>query len=97
MCSGAHWNLTALDADVDYPKAVSSLGLSWFDTVNLKKRQPMLPPFIIEQIRRREEAQRRKTESKQPRLELPVDVYEPANEPEGAEEDRHRGVVVVDL
>jgi hypothetical protein len=57
----------------------------------------MLPPFIIEQIRKREEAQRRKTDALQPRVELPVDVYEPANEPDGAEEDRHRGVVVVDL
>jgi hypothetical protein len=57
----------------------------------------MLPPFIIEQIRRREEAQRRKTDAKQPRLELPIDVPAPASEPESAEEDRHRGVVVVDL
>lgn len=57
----------------------------------------MLPPFIIEQIRRREEAQRKKSDAKQPRVELPIDVYQPAPEPEGAEEDRHRGVVVVDL
>ena len=57
----------------------------------------MLPPFIIEQIRKREEAQRRKTDAnKQPRMELPIDVYQPANEPE-ADEDQHRGVVVVDL
>jgi hypothetical protein len=57
----------------------------------------MLPPFIIEQIRRREEAQRRKTDAKQPRLELPIDLYEPVPEPDGAEEERHRGVVIVDL
>jgi hypothetical protein len=57
----------------------------------------MLPPFIIEQIRRREEAQRKKSDAKQPRVELPIDVYQPAPEPEGVEEDRHRGVVVVDL
>jgi hypothetical protein len=57
----------------------------------------MLPPFIIEQIRRREEAQRRKSDAKQPRLELPLDIPEPASEPESAEEDRQRGVVVVDL
>jgi hypothetical protein len=56
----------------------------------------MLPPFIIEQIRRREEAQRRKTDAKQPRIELPLDVYPPAKEPE-ADEDQQRGVVVVDL
>jgi hypothetical protein len=72
----------------------------------------MLPPFIIEQIRRREEAQRRKSDAKQPRLELPVDVhrpgaprpgsipgsgYEPAGEPDGSDEDHNRGVVIVDL
>jgi hypothetical protein len=57
----------------------------------------MLPPFIIEQIRRREEAQRRKSDAKQPRLELPLDIPQPASEPESADEDRHRGVVVVDL
>jgi hypothetical protein len=57
----------------------------------------MLPPFIIEQIRRREEAQRRKTsDAKQPRLELPLDIHRPAPEPE-ADEDQHRGVVIVDL
>jgi hypothetical protein len=57
----------------------------------------MLPPFIIEQIRRREEAQRRKSDAKQPRLELPMDVYRPAAEPEGVDEDHNRGVVIVDL
>jgi hypothetical protein len=58
----------------------------------------MLPPFIIEQIRRREEAQRKKSDAaKQPRLELPLDVYRPAAEPEGADEDQHRGVVILDL
>lgn len=57
----------------------------------------MLPPFIIEQIRRREEAaQRKKTDAKQPRLELPIDVYEPIKEPE-SDDERHRGVVIVDL
>jgi hypothetical protein len=57
----------------------------------------MLPPFIIEQIRRREEAQRRKSDAKQPRLELPVDAHRPASEPEGADEDHNRGVLIVDL
>lgn len=62
-----------------------------------KKRRPMLPPFIIEQIRRREEAQRRKSDAKQPRLEVPMDIHRPASESEGADEDQHRGVVIVDL
>ena len=57
----------------------------------------MLPPFIIEQIRRREEAQRRKSDAKQPRLELPLDVHRPAAEPDGSDEDHNRGVVIVDL
>jgi hypothetical protein len=57
----------------------------------------MLPPFIIEQIRRREEAQRRKTDAKQPRLELPLDIHRPAVEPDAADEDSQRGVLIVDL
>jgi hypothetical protein len=57
----------------------------------------MLPPFIIEQIRRREEEERcRREQLDQPRLELPVDVYHPVP----AREDREpaeRGVVILDL
>ena len=55
----------------------------------------MLPPFIIEQIRRREEAQRRKTDARQPRLELPIEVLEPAREPESVDDER--GVLIVDI
>ena len=61
---------------------------------------PMLPPFIIDQIRRREEAERRRIERDQPRVELPVDVYRPAPRPQPeAEEpdDPERGVVILDL
>jgi hypothetical protein len=57
----------------------------------------MLPPFIIEQIRRREEERCRREQADQPRLELPVDVYHPV---EPAREDREpaeRGVVILDL
>jgi hypothetical protein len=55
----------------------------------------MLPPFIIDQIRRREEEERRKHELEQPRLELPDDVYRPAREqPEEAPE---RGVIILEL
>lgn len=54
----------------------------------------MLPPFIIEQIRRREEQQRRRSE--QPTLELPVEL--PAAPPaDRDEDDRDRGVLIVDL
>lgn len=56
----------------------------------------MLPPFIIDQIRRREEEERRKQELEQPRLELPEDIYRrPAREqPEEAPE---RGVIILEL
>lgn len=53
----------------------------------------MLPPFIIEQIRKREEDSRHKHE--QPRVHLPV----PPPPPPGDEhdEDANRGVVIIDL
>lgn len=58
----------------------------------------MLPPFIIEQIRRREEAaQRRKSDAKQPRLELPLDVYEPAKKESDSDDERQHGVIIVEL
>jgi len=55
----------------------------------------MLPPFIIDQIRRREEEERRKQELEQPRLELPDDVYRPARERQ--EETPERGVIILEL
>ena len=59
----------------------------------------MLPPFIIEQIRKREEEERRR-DANQPRLELPID-YPPARPPvrenEVDEENRDRGFVILDL
>lgn len=55
----------------------------------------MLPPFIIEQIRQREEQARRDRQAEQPRLELPMDIPRP--DPSGQEDDVERGVVVVDL
>jgi hypothetical protein len=55
----------------------------------------MLPPFIIEQIRQREERERRN--APQPFLELPVPPLQPPfREPEGREEG-DRGVVIIDL
>lgn len=59
----------------------------------------MLPPFIIEQIRQREEKERERRESdkNQPRLELPLDRY-PSRRPSEPEEDEpNRGVVILDL
>jgi len=54
----------------------------------------MLPPFIIEQIRRREEEYRRHYE--QPQIELPV----PSNLPQPVapeKQDDDRGVIIIDL
>ena len=47
----------------------------------------MLPPFNIDQIRRREEEERRRIERDQPRVELPVDAYRPAPAPRSERED----------
>jgi hypothetical protein len=61
----------------------------------------MLPPFIIEQIRQREEKERerREGEREQPRLEIPVNHW-PARrpvEPEIEEDDPNRGVIILEL
>ncbi len=57
----------------------------------------MLPPFIIEQIRQREEKERERREISQPRLELPLDRY-PAPRPSEVEEDEpNRGVIILEL
>ena len=54
----------------------------------------MLPPFIIEQIRRREEQERARHE--QPRLEIPVDRPAP-RAPLPPDDAGERGVIVIDL
>jgi hypothetical protein len=53
----------------------------------------MLPPFIIEQIRRREEQERARHE--QPRLELPLD--RPVPRAPQAPDESERGVVIIEL
>ena len=61
----------------------------------------MLPPFIIEQIRQREEKERERRESdrdrERPRMELPVDRYPSRRPPEPEDDEPNRGVVVLDL
>jgi hypothetical protein len=54
----------------------------------------MLPPFIIEQIRQREERERRN--APQPYLELPVPPAHPRDHHEEPE-DKNRGIVIIDL
>ena len=53
----------------------------------------MLPPFIIEQIREREERERRN--APQPYLEMPVPYREPKEQREP--EERDLGIVIIDL
>ena len=59
----------------------------------------MLPPFIIEQIRQREEQERLRRDAEQPRLELPLEIHQPARRPPPQEEDEEaeRGVTILDL
>jgi hypothetical protein len=57
----------------------------------------MLPPFIIEQIRKREEDERARHQ--QPVLELPIPMG-PAHRsprPREAEEEPSRGVIILEL
>jgi len=53
----------------------------------------MLPPFIIEQIRKREEERRHR---EAPRLELPLPSDRPTRKSE-PDEEAERGIVIVDL
>lgn len=55
----------------------------------------MLPPFIIEQIRKREEEERKRYE--QPQLDLPLAPPGPAKRREDPEEAPKRGVIIVEL
>lgn len=61
----------------------------------------MLPPFIIEQIRQREEKERiHREDSRRPRAELPLERYPaPRLPPETEEEreDKNRGVIILEL
>ena len=53
----------------------------------------MLPPFIIEQIRKREQEEQARYE--QPQLEIPLPPPRPRKE--GPEDEPHRGVIILDL
>jgi len=61
----------------------------------------VLPPFIIEQIRQREERERsrREEEERRPRVELPVAPAGPVKRRvvDEDEPDPDRGVIIVDL
>ncbi len=60
----------------------------------------MLPPFIIEQIRKREEELTRQQQQQQPALELPLPMRRDDRRRDRDENiDNHveRGVVIIDL
>ncbi len=54
----------------------------------------MLPPFIIEQIRKREKEER--VQYEQPQLDIPLERPRPRR-PEAPKDDIERGVVILDL
>ena len=54
----------------------------------------MLPPFIIDQIRRREEDERH---APQPVRELPLPMRVPPDQRPHADDEGERGVVIIDL
>lgn len=60
----------------------------------------MLPPFIIEQIRKREQdAEEQRRDAERPRLEIPLDYPRPPRRERDDDVDgeRDRGVVILDL
>lgn len=57
----------------------------------------MLPPYIIEQIRQREERERQRQDISQPRLELPLAPLPARPMGSNEDDDPDRGVVVLDL
>jgi hypothetical protein len=59
------------------------------------KAHPMLPPFIIEQIRKRESEER--TRQEQPHLELPLHPMPPPSQQPHVEEETKRGIIIVEL
>jgi hypothetical protein len=56
----------------------------------------MLPPFIIEQIREREEREREERDREQPRLELPLPTRRSAPPKQGGDE-ANRGVTEIQI
>lgn len=55
----------------------------------------MLPPFIIEQIRKREREERSRREQ-QPQLDIPLQMPLPCG-PDESKEDVERGVVILEV
>lgn len=69
--------------------------LARFFPLNLEEDVPMLPPFIIEQIRKREEEERARYE--QPQLEIERPRPRPRIDVPPDDTDGHRGVIILEL
>lgn len=60
----------------------------------------MLPPFIIEQIRKREEEDRQRKDAERPRVELPIPRGKPPapiHDSSPEDEEVERGVVILEV
>ena len=58
----------------------------------------MLPPFIIEQIRKREEEEKARYEQyEQPQLDLPIPPPRPRPRYDIPDDEANRGVIILDL
>ena len=60
----------------------------------------MLPPFIIEQIRKREEEERLRQDAERPRVEVPIPMGSPprpTHDTTSEEDEIERGVVILDV
>jgi hypothetical protein len=57
----------------------------------------MLPTFIIQQIRQREEKLRQERENSRPRVQLPIEPMPAPVDDMSGDDDPDRGVVIVDL
>ena len=94
------WGMSQCPQECGSPRVLTALNELLDYSVELAEgtRQPMLPPFIIEQIRQREEQERLRRDAEQPRLELPLEIHQPARRPPQEEEEEvERGVTILDL
>lgn len=69
--------------------------LARFFPFNLEEDVPMLPPFIIDQIRKREKEERARYE--QPQLEIESPRPRPRIDAPPDDADVHRGVIILEL
>ena len=80
-----------MDAAPNLTLVLSLLGLPL--EPQLPGRSIVLPPFIIEQIRKREEERRQQ----RPHLELPLPIAPPPSRRSERDDEADRGVLIVDL